>query len=655
MNVIAPASRTRISGAKLLRDLDEHEFSANYGCDRFTAALLANRFRYIIAHMSTKLQSNAFSMVIRDMSDFCATISGPPEIGWPMPAASLSNPIHWGPVPDSVRVVLEEYGLEKLRPGDLLIANDSYRTGKHLNDMSFIKPLFWEGSLVGAVHITAHQLDLGSRLAGGFDMGSRSLFEDGLVLPPMLLYREGKPERSVFNLIATNSRFPELLLPDFEVINASLALGEQLVMESVGKYGLDAYLGAMRYACDAAAEAMRSAIERLPDGVYESEEVLDGDSLPDSPEYVVKLRAVKKGPHLELDFSGTSHMSRTAFNSSWIDIKTGILVALKMLLDPKSTPTSGTLRGIDILLPPGTVINPYPPAATMFYPELVTAVLHAILHAFNPVLGNRAVAPDCWSILVSHAHGATEAGEPWVSLAVASSIISQPWGGSADGDGDNNTLQPWMNFPDSGVEVREMMIPMVVTRNEILPDTAGPGFNRGGAASAIDRYWTHPGWHHAFAVHVKRAPGGVGGGGSGALGGGWLFDPARTGLAKNELIPHRSRGDFYRSAVALAGVVDPGTHELDQAGEYVFLEREVAASAGTTFRTIGNAAGGWGDPYDRDPERVRRDVRDEYVTTEGAARDYGVVILGDPLNDPENLRVDLPATAKLRLAKRRMA
>ena len=412
MNANAATASLEAARQALLRDLDPSAFLERYDCDRFTASVLGNRFRYVLANMSTKLRSNAFSPVIRDMDDFCITISGAPELGWPMPAASLTNPTHWGPVADAVRIVLEEVGLESLQPGDLVACNDSYRTGKHLNDASFIRPIFWEGKLVGAVHITAHQLDFGSRVSGGFDITSQSIWEDGLVMPPQVLYKAGVPQRAAFALIAANSRFPEMILVDLQVIRATLELGEQLLVESIERYGVDAYHGAVRYACDSAAEAMSLAVQALPDGEYFGREVIDGDGLEGSPEYEIRLRINKRGERLEFDFSGTSEASRTAVNCSWLDVKTGILLALKLLLDRKSSPNSGALRNVDIVLPPGCMLNPYPPTATMFYFSMVQAVIRATLSALNPVVGQDAIGMDTGSNSIHRAWGLTPAGQP---------------------------------------------------------------------------------------------------------------------------------------------------------------------------------------------------------------------------------------------------
>jgi N-methylhydantoinase B len=648
MNTLIQQPDEALASPLPLRDLDEAAFYARYACDRFTAAILGNRFRYVMKHMATKLRTNAFSPVIRDMDDFCTTLSGPPELGWPMPAASLTNPIHWGPIADSVPIVLQEHGLDKLKPGDLIVANDSYRTGKHLNDTSFIRPLFCEGRLIGAVHITAHQLDIGARVAGGFDIKSQSLWEDGLVLTPMLLYRAGVPERSTFNLIAANTRYPEMILADLQVIRASLDLGEDLLLESIQRYGLDAYIGAIRYASDAASEAMSQAVQAIPDGDYFGEERIDSDGLPDSPEYFIRVKVAKRAHRLEFDFSGTSQAARTAMGCSWLDVKTGVLMALKLLFDRRSSPSSGGMRNVDILIPFGSMVNPQPPAPTMFYFTVVESIIVAVLNALNPAMKENAIACGSGSNSLHHGRGKTLAGEPWAIPAIASGVGGQSWGATSAGDADSFSLVSWTNFPQTGVEVKELDAPITVMRSEAAIDTGGVGYNRGGAGHLIDVKWMHGGMHHCYTTQVRTGPRGGNGGKPGSAGGAWIFDPEVTGYSRREWLPADLSGELYLKGKPMSGMLDPKTNELSQAGEYVFMRDELYASHESDARHITNAGGGWGDALAREPERVLIDVRDGYVSVAGAARDYGVAVLGDPDKDPEGLAIDEAATRALR-------
>ncbi len=628
-----------------LRDLSEAGFAERYAGDRFTAALLVNRFSYVISHMTTKLQTNAFSPMIRDMSDFSVALCGPAETGWAMAAVSPHNAILFGPVPDSVRVTMEEYGWERLRSGDVIIVNDPYRVGNHVNDVSFMYPVFHRGRMVGVFNITAHQLDFGGRTEGGFDITNRSLMHDGLVLPPMLLFREGKPEAATFALIGANTRLPHLILPDLTVIAAAFAFGAELLNETIDKYDLDAVLGAIRYVCDISSEALKRALGKVPDGVYESEQVLDGDGLDNSPEYVVHLRINKQGGRIEFDFSGSSVASRSAINCSWADVKGAIVLALRFSLDPQMPYSSGLQRDVDIILPPGSIVHAKPPAATMIAFELTTAIIRAIMDALNPVLGEDALAPDAWSVAIHSPSGVKANGEPWICHAAVPKFPLNPWGGTRAGDGDTNQMYAFNNYAETGIEPAEAEYPVVVLRRESVPDTAGAGYNRGGAAGIADTWWPHAGDHFGFQTHIRKPTPGVRGGQPGRLGAVWLFEPREDGVM---FLPLTLKGDFYARGVALSGLVDPITNEVHPEGRFAYRPMARPAAAGAIARLVGNGAGGWGDPFTREPERVLRDVRDEYITIEGAARDYGVVVTGDPARAPEGLKIDQVATERLR-------
>ena len=160
-----------------------------------------------------------------------------------MPAVSQTIPLFFGSMPEAVRIALDEFGIDDLTPGDVIIVNDPYRVGTHVNDVCFIRPVFDGGRMLGAVTIRAHMLDWGGKAIGGFEVTKKDLYEDGLVLPPTLLFRAGQPVRSTFNLVLDNTRFGAIVLPDIQTIGTSLELGEQLLLETVNKYGYPATSG----------------------------------------------------------------------------------------------------------------------------------------------------------------------------------------------------------------------------------------------------------------------------------------------------------------------------------------------------------------------------------------------------------------------------
>ncbi|KVP20400.1 methylhydantoinase [Burkholderia multivorans] len=637
-----------------IRALSDAQFHARYACERFTATVLINRLRYAVEHMSTGFMREAFSPIIRDWYDFACTISGPPEMDYPMPVVSNSLVVFLGTMGDAVRNAVQEYGPHNLAPGDVLICNDPYRVGTHVNDVCFIRPVFVDGRLVSFVNMRAHQLDIGGVVPGGFSATKRNVYENGLVIPPMLLWSKGKPVRSTFSLIFDNSRFGGLLLPDFHSIAHQLELGERLVQENIARYGLDAYFGSLAYACDVSAERMRDAIARIPDGDYTGSALIDADGVDDSLDYRVNIRLRKRGHRIEADLSGSSAQARSSINCGILDAKTALGVALTLLLDPEAPFTSGTWRDIDLAAPAGTLLTSLPPdGAIMMFWESSGALVAAILKALNPLLGPNAVAGDYGSTSTHNAYGVTSAGTPWANICQCGGEHG-PWGATKEADGDSYTVLLTLNNLDPATESIEADSPVVLLRKEHAIDGGGPGTHRGGAAHLKDTLWLTAAEHHS-APFRTREPSGVGanGGSAGPCGGVWFFPPALGENGRPDALLG-TEPDVYAASTPVAGVLDPDRKVLDpQRGRYhCYASQPVWRTApGAISRYITNGGGGWGDPFARDPAKVLADVRDEYVSVAGAARDYGVVVTGDPRRDPEGLRIDEAATRRLRAAR----
>ncbi|SDG81988.1 hydantoinase B/oxoprolinase family protein [Microbacterium pygmaeum] len=644
------------SSAPTIRELTDRQFTERYGCDRFTASIIVHRLHYVVEHMSTGFLREAFSPIIRDWYDFACTVSGPPEDGYPMSVVSDGLPVFSGTMADAVRNSIDEYGPENLQEGDVLIANDPYRVGTHVNDVCFIRPIFVDGRPVSFVTLRAHQMDIGGVVPGGFSAIKKDVYENGLVIPPMLLWSRGVPVRSTFSLIFDNSRFGELLLPDFMSINQQLKLGESLIREDIARYGLGAYSGALKYACDVSAERMAAAIAQLPDGDYTGSGLIDADGQDDTLEFPVQVTIRKRGDRIEADLSGTSEQARTSINAGILDAKAAIGVALTLLLDSKTPFTSGTWRNIDIVAPEGTLLSALPPEGpTMLFWEASAALGTAVFEALNPVLGTRGVAGDYGSTNNHTAFGRTADGKKWTRAGLLGAG-SGPRGGTEIGDGDSCTTLFTLNTMDPAVEAIEHDAPVVVLRKDRLIDTGGAGVHRGGAAAIKDTLYMTDAEHYSNPSRTK-IPSGVGanGGAAGPNGAVWIFPPEesaagargrRTGLVD-------LGGDVYRATTPVAGVLDPESKRLDpEDGVYFYRASQPIwhTRAGAVFRYLTNGGGGWGDPALRDPEAVLKDVRDEYVSVEAAAATYGVVVIGDPATDPEGLSIDQAATAALRSA-----
>lgn len=421
--------------------------------------------------------------------------------------------------------------------------------------------------------------------------------------------------------------------------------------ESIDRYGIDAYFGAIRYSCDVSADAMRDAITtKIPYGVYESEDGVDADGVDDSLEYKLKMKLTKIGHKIEVDFSGASAQARASINCGPLDVKGAVGVALKMLIEQKAPLSRGCFCDIDIVIPPGTFCSATPPDGPIFmYWEASITLLIAIYRALADALGKDAIGGDYGSLMLHNGNGITKTVVPWLTVGSCGGEHG-PWGGTKVGDGDSYTVFHVSNNIDPASEAVESDTPVVVMRKEYVADTAGPGANRGGAAVRRDTYWLSDGEPLAIALHAKEPSGiGVYGGQAGATQAGWMFTPDIYDTAKEKRSLPIDDG-IYAKSIPVSGVLDPRIKTIDANGEcaYYASRQSWRAPIGTTFRLQTGGGGGWGNPLERDPKRMMRDVRDEYVSIEGALRDYGVVITGDPINDPEGLKIDSKATADAR-------
>lgn len=635
---------------KPLREMSGAEFEATYGVDRFTASVIRNRLNYAVEHMSTGFLREAFSPIIRDWYDFACTISGPPALDYPMSVVSNSLVVFLGTMGDGVRNAVVEFGPENLSPGDVLICNDPYRLGTHVNDILFIRPVFHQGEIVSFINLRAHQIDMGGIAPGGFSSTKANVYENGLVIAPMLLYSGDQPIRSSFSLIFDNSRFGEILLPDLKSIYQQLKLGERLMEENIERYGIDNYLGTLRYAVDSSAERMSEALASIPDGDYVGTGLVDADGMDASEEYDVKVTLHVRGDRIEADLSGTSRQARTCINATILDAKTAIGVGLTMLLDPETPFTTGTWRNVDIVCPEGSIFSSMPPEGAIMMPGVHFSLMTAVFAALNPVLGESAVAGDYGDISVHNGIGVLPDGTPWANVAQCGGEHG-PWGATKEGDGDSYNVLYMLNNLDPATEAIEHDAPVVVLRKEAAIDTGGAGYNRGGASCIRDSLWLHSGEHWSSPFHTKR-PTGIGAYGArdGALGAVWLFPDAMEGIERLGEPLVADDDSVYSDSTPVAGMLDPERKSVDPDGRYFHFASQASwkTKPGAMFRYLTNGGGGWGDPRSREPERVLRDVRDGYVSVSAARAEYGVVVLGDPEFDPEGISVDPKATAALR-------
>lgn len=632
-----------------------------------TLEIIRSAFFATVRQAGRIILRSSFSPIIRDAFDFCVTLVGPvapPRLDLDIVAMNESLAHFSGVMPFMVRNLLWEYGRDNLRPGDLIALNNPFKGGNHIYDNGFYKPVFHGGELIGGVAVKAHLMDMGGVIAGGYSTRKRNVFEEGVVIAGVPVYRDDEPYVPGFNLYFDNSRLPDNMLADLQAMHSACTFAEQRLLSLAETHGVDVLHDAMAYTLDYADRSMREGLARLPDGDFVGEDGIDGDAFHDEP-YTVRCAVKKRADAVEVDFSGTTRVAASSVNCSVFDAANGVYTALKFLCDPHNPNNSGAFRAVTVVIPENTFVSALPPAGTTMYFDAAEAVFNAVTKALlsdtaevgfgghygsnmgllmtgqtaGPGAARRpgalggfaeqvAAATQSIPVVLDDADGSGR------RLFVAPMLALGGFGASEDGDGENFVSMSQQNIMDMSVESIEDDHPVMVTRKEFVPDTAGPGAHRGGVGVVWDRVVRGEADVVPMLLHLRILPWGVHGGGSGRPGGAWIGEDG------GPLRPLAGHFDADGEATPAATAAGRDTWLAGNA--------DVAAGPGTTLRVRTPGAGGWGDPATRDPAAVLRDVRDGFVSVTGAAEDYGVVVRGDADEDPEGLSVDEAATARLR-------
>src|SRR3954451_3466002 len=259
--------------------------------DAITAEIIRNAVVAITDEMKTNLMRTAYNMIIYEALDFTVGLF---DANGDTISIGLGLPMFIRGLSDAIKAKLAHYGKENIQPGDILLTNDSYIMGSHLNHMIFTLPIFWQGELVGFSASMAHWQDIGGTLRGT----TTDIYEEGLQMPIVKLYRQGVLNDELVEIIKTNVRFPDLAMGDFRAQIASIKTGERRFVQLLQRYGRDAVLGSIQQIYRHSAEVARQAVAAIPDGVYEAESFMDDDGIRIGQTIPVRVRVVVAGDQM---------------------------------------------------------------------------------------------------------------------------------------------------------------------------------------------------------------------------------------------------------------------------------------------------------------------------------------------------------------------
>ena len=570
--------------------------------DPITLEVVVEGLIAIVREMRATVIRASYSSVIWELDDFsCAIFDAQAQ----MVAQSDDHPGHVMPMPWSVRCAMEDFAGD-LHPGDVILLNDSYRGGTHLNDVTILFPVFEDGELFIFPAVRAHWADVGGMVPGSYSGLSTNIYQEGMRIPPIKLYEGGRLNRAAMTIMMANMRLPDERRGDLEASLGACRVAEARIRKLLARYGAKTVLDCIALNLDRSERRMRERIAALPDGEYQAEDYLEFFQDGRLDPVLLRLALRVRGDEIEVDFAGSNPQVPGVVNSTLAVAGAGVFVALKATIDPGGPVNHGVFRPIRLAAPEGSIVDVRLDAPAGAHGEVRKRVVSAMLGALGRIVPERVSGDLCGTSFPNAIGGfGARRGRPYV-------YYEAPAGGNG-GFRDDDGSSAFVNVDFGNIrsihnaESLENEMPLSVERSVLRPDSGGEGHTRGGLG--LQRELRLVDGEARYSVLADRAvipPFGVGGAGAAA--------PVRVSLVHDG-----EERDFPT----------PGkvTNHAIVAGDVVIMR-----SAG---------GGGYGDPLTRDPERVRADVAAGYVSRERGRDGYGVVLT-------ENGAVDATATAALR-------
>ena len=574
--------------------------------DPVVTELVRNGVIAITEEMKTNLTRTAYNMIIYEALDFTVglfTAKGETV------SIGLGLPMFIRGMAETVKAKLRHFG-DDIGPGDILLTNDAYITGSHLNHLTFSMPIFDDGILVGFAVCMAHWPDIGGTLDGM----TTDIYSEGLQIPILKYQRAGKVNRDLLDILRMNVRLPERAMGDLRAQLTAIASGERRFLELIRRYGREEVLDSIAAIMDQSEAAARARALAIPDGVYEAESFMDDDGVDIAQPVPIRVRAIVDGDRVTVDLSDVSEQVKGFYNSG---VTTGFAcsqVAFKCLTSPTDYPINdGSFRNLEVVVPMGRIVSAEKPAPMRWWMTFPMTIVDTVFKALAPAIPERIVAGHHADLIIGMLNGVNpETSEFYIAFI---GPTGGGWGAKQAEDGNSATI--CMNDGDthnSPVEQLEAKYPLLFEAHALRPDSCGAGRQRGGLGIENIVQARAPLTVNTQIDRVHCAPWGLGGG-----------------------------GDAMGNAVALRR---EGTWRDDFPNAKVFTAR---LGPGEAFALRSGGGGGFGPPLERSIEAVAHDVRQGYVTPEAAFRDYGVVC------DAATLAVDVEASEKIRAAKATLA
>jgi len=561
--------------------------------------LFKNSIFSIADEMAVTITRTTYSGVLKDNMDFSTAFA---DAEGKMVAQGLTLPGHLGSIPTALEAVLRHFR-DDMKPGDIFILNDPFDGGMHLPDIFVFKPIYYEGKRLAFTATICHHTDVGGRVAGSNASDSTEIYQEGLRIPPLKFYEAGKRNETVVAFIEKNVRLPVKVMGDLRAQLAACHNGERQFLELVERYGIDKIAPYFQEILDYAERMTRAAISELPDGEFSFEDWIDDDGVDFGKPIRLFVTLTKKGDSLLADWTGTSPQVKGAINNTLSFTKAAVYCCVRSVL-PQGIPNNeGVFRAIKVTAPAGTIANMVLPGACAARGLTGFRMLDCCFGALAMMLPDKVFAASDGGNTGISIGGYDNDRNPFIYV----DFTCGTWGGRPFADGLDGNSNMGANMASTSVEITEAEHPIEILSYEFIPDKAGAGKYRGGTPYRRDYRLLEE--EAVLQVRSDRRdfrPYGLYGG--------------YPGKPSMNFINPTGQND------------DPATAKLT-----------MTMKRGDVLRHELAGAAGWGDPLERDPTAVLRDLRNEMISVTTAENEYGVVI------DVDHWTVDTEKTEALRV------
>jgi N-methylhydantoinase B len=576
--------------------------------DPVTLEVIRNRFEVIAEEMELTLFKSSHSTIVKEGLDASAALF---TADGQTIAQATGIPIHLGALVLAVEAILKKFPPPRMQPGDLYVVNDPYAGGTHLPDVVVVAPVFHQGQVVALATTMAHHQEIGGKSPGSVPTDATEVYQEGLRIPPLKLAEGGVLNTTLLELWQQNVRIPDIVMGDLRAQIAAGKLAATRLGSLIEAYGLSTVLEAVRQLMDQAEAMMRARIRAIPPGSYTFADYLDNDGIELDKRVTIRATISVQGSDIQVDFTGTSPQTKGPFNCVPSSTLSAVYYAVRAITDPETPNNAGVFRPIKVVLPPGTLVNPYPPAPVCARTASVKRIADVLLGALVQALPERMPAANSGQLLVLSFGGVDPlSGRRFVTSELgAGGMGARP---TKDGlDAIDTDVTNCMNIP---VEALELDHPLRVVKNRLWDGSGGAGRHRGGL-----------GYEKVFEV-----------------------------VRGEVIVAHRGERFFSQPWGLFGGRPAPKSRSFirrrDGRTEAIPSKGMYTLYPGDQLHVFVSGGGGYGDPRQREPQRVLEDVLDRKVSLTEAREVYGVVI------DAATWTIDAARTAQRRaewLAARR--